>query len=317
MREVRTIVNLLVNPGCGLNRSRVSPGLVVDTVSSLSVQCPASCMRLAHLLLLYCLQQPSQGGGHWRHYLKDKQLFGESGQKFSDPYSPLALRHQSRNDKGIGFDAPMSVFPAWLTRIFPFQSPKSALVKRRAEVNGSPNIFQKFLPWLFGQPRLRQPAYQVLSTIPRSRTVNYQQIEMPITIRRSSIFKKEAAQRQRERRLNSAHTQSPWIPLHMTSVPEKGAYSESGTPRSNKVKHIRQTARFSDSQLRFSSDREAREGWTPLAGTSQVDAKDEGSFHKSSKNKGGLDHLSAPTERPLRKYFTSQPWRDLYRDDTK
>ena len=140
---------------------------------------------------------------------------------------------------------------------------------------------------------------------------------MPITARRSSLFKKEATQRQRGRRLNSAFTQSPWIPLHMTSVPEKGAYSEPGTPWSNKVKHIRQTGRLSDSQLRFNSDREAREGWTPLAETSQNDAKDEGSFHNPVKNKGGLDHLPATTERPLRKYYTSQPWRDLYRDDTK
>ena len=241
--------------------------------------------------------------------MKDKELFGESLQKFSDPYSPSALGHQSRNEKEIrkiGFDAPRSAIPAWLTRIFPFLSPKNILVKRRAELNGSPNIFQKFLPWLFGRPSLRQPAYQAVSTIPRSRTVDYQQIEMPITARRSSLFKKkESTQRPRGRRWNTRYTPSPWIPLHMTSVPEKAAYSEPGTPWWNEVKHIRQTGRFSDSQLRLSSDREAREGWTPLAEASQTDG---GSFLKPGKK-------TASTEQPLRKYFTSQPWRDLYRDD--
>ena len=135
--------------------------------------------------------------------MKDKELFGESRQKFSDPYSPSALGHQSRNGKDmkrIGFAAPRSVFPAWMTRIFPPQSPKNALVKRRAEFNGSPNIFKKFLPWLFGRPSLRQPVYQALSAIPRSRTVKYQQIEMPITAQRSSLFKKESTQRAMGRR---------------------------------------------------------------------------------------------------------------------
>ena len=256
-------------------------------------------MRPVQLLLLHCLQA-TQGGGHWN--VKDRELFGESHQKFSDPYSPSAL----------GFDVSRSVFPAWLTRIFPFHSRKNFFVKRRAELNGSPNIFQKFLPWLFGRPSLRQRAYhyQAQPTIPRSRTVNYQQIEMPITARRSSFFKKESTQRPRERRWN---TSSPWIPLHMTSVPEKGAHSEPRTPWSKEVKHIRQTGRLSDSQLRFSSHREAREGWTPLAEASQTSATDERSFHKPGKN--SVNHISVSTERPLRKYYTSQPWRDLYRDD--
>ena len=239
--------------------------------------------------------------------MKDRELFGESHQKFSDPYSPSAL----------GFDVSRSVFPAWLTRIFPFKSRKNVLVKRRAELNGSPNIFQKFLPWLFGRPSLRKRAYhyQAQPIIPRSRRVNYQQIEMPITARRSSFLKKESMQRPRGRRWNTWNTPSPWIPLHMTSVPEKGAHSEPGTPWSKEVKHIRQTGRLSDSQLRFGSHREAREGWTPLAEASQIDAAYEGSFNKPGKNRKGVNLHSASTERPFRKYYTSQPWRDLYRDD--
>ena len=269
-------------------------------------------MRPVQLLLLHCLQA-TQGGGHWN--VKNRELFRESHQKFSDPHSPSALGHQSRNEKEIkriGFDVSRSVFPAWLTRIFPFHSRTNFLVKRRAELNGSPNIFQKFLPWLFGQPSVRQRAYhyQAQPTIPRSRTVNYQQIEMPITARRSSFLKKESTQRPRGRRWN---TSSPWIPLHMTSVPEKGAHSEPRTSWLKEVKHIRQTGRLSDSQLRFSSHREAREGWTPLAEASQTSATDEKSFHKPGKN--SVNHISVSTERPLRKYYTSQPWRDLYRDD--
>ena len=121
------------------------------------------------------------------------------------------------------------------------------------------------------------------------------------------------------RRWKIRNTPSPWIPLHMTSVPEKGTHSEPGTPWLDEVKHIRQTGRLPDSQLRLSSDREAREGWTPLASASQIDAMDDhGSFHKPGKDRRGVNHISASTERPLRKYYTSQPWRDLYRDvDTK
>ena len=266
--------------------------------------------------------------------MKDKELVGGAGQKFSEPYSPSALDHQSRNDKEkrkIGFVPPMSVFPVWLTRLFPFQSPKSVLVKRRAELNGSPSIFQKFLPWLFGRPKirfadmrskkpvhlLRQPTYQDKSAIPRSRTVDFQRIEMPITVRRSSFHQNEVTQRQRERRFNSWSTPSPWIPLHMTSVPDKGDYSEPRTAWSNKVKLIRDIG-LSDSQFQFGTHREARKKWTPLAATSQNDeneVKEEGSFLKPGTNKGVVYHLSATTERTPRKYYTSQPWRNLYRDD--
>ena len=266
--------------------------------------------------------------------MKDKELVGEAGQKFSDPYSPSALDHQSRDDKEkrkMGFVSPMSIFPVWLTRLFPFQSPKSVLVKRRAESNGSPSIFQKFLPWLFGRPKtrfadmrpkkpvhlLRPPTYQGESAIPRSRIVDFQQIEMPITVRRSSLFPNEVTQRQRERILNSWSTPSPWIPLHMTSVPDKGDYSEPRTAWSNKVKLIREIG-LSDSQFQLGTRREARKEWTPLAATSQSDgneAKDERSFLKPGQNKGVFYHLSATTERPPRKYYTSQPWRNLYRDD--
>ena len=51
----------------------------------------------------------------------------------------------------------------------------------------------------------------------------------------------------------------------------------------------------------------------PLEDENEV--KEEGSFLKPGTNKGVVHHLSATTERTPRKYYTSQPWRNLYRDD--
>ena len=296
------------------------------TVPSPSAVSGLSCCMRPGQLLLYCLQA-CQGGGRWRQSPKEKELFGKLGSKFSDPHNSWEHSYQSRDDKElrqIGLKDPISIIPAWLTRIFP--STKSAFVKRRAELKSHFNIFRRLLPWPFNrstvsnlnQRKIHQETSQNrfsamnsknhdLSRIPRSRPVHYQQMKVP------PLFQKKATERQSVKGLNSWHTQSPWIPMH---IPERSTFSEPWTSWSHNVNHIRQTGRLSDSQLQFSAHREAREGWTPLAETyhhEENDSKDEEGSALISKKQEGIARLSFTTQRP-RKYYTSQPWRDLYRD---
>ena len=267
------------------------------------------------LLLLQCLQASQGGGYHSGQIVRDP--FAKSTLKRGHQYSPGALNHQSgdENARRIGVSALIDILPAWLTGFFSLKSRNSAVSKRGAEFNGSRNIFQKLLPWLFHRPIFEEAFHRRVAdrrSLSRSRPVDYQRIVEPITVRRSVPLQGEHISRQqREKKLDMEYKDSSWIPLHVQFSPEREARRQPLTAWSSKRKDVRQIGINSDNKLWFGSQREARVGWTPLAKSYQSEGKSENPI--SEENRLGVDHITATTQRPFRRYHTSQPWRDLYR----
>ena len=294
--------------------------------SSPPVLCQVSCMRplssLRHmrpqllllLLLLQCLQASQGGGHHSGQNVRDP--FAKSTLKRGHQYSPGALIRLSEDEKArrIGNSSLIDILPTWLTGFFSFKSRKSAVSKRGAEFNGSRNIFQKLLPWLFHPPIFEEAFHRRVAdrrSFSRSRPVDYQRIVEPITVRRSVPLHGEHNSRQREKKLDLEYKDSSWIPLHVHFSPEKEGCRHPLTAWSSKRKDVRQPGINSDDKLWFGSQREARVGWTPLAKSYQSEGNSENPISEQSRL--GVDHITATTQRPFRRYHTSQPWRDLYR----
>ena len=268
------------------------------------------------LLLLQCLQASQGGGHHSGQNVRDP--FAKSTLKRGHQYSPGALIRQSgdENARRIGVSALIDILPAWLTGFFSFKSRKSAVSKRGAEFNASRNIFQKLLPWLFHRPIFEEAFHRRVAdrrSLSRSRPVDYQRIVEPITVRRSVPLQGEYIPRQREKKLDMEYKDSIWIPLHVQFSPEREARRQPLTAWSSKRKDVRQIGINSDKKLWFGSQREARVGWMPLAKSYQSEGKSENPI--SEENRLGLDHITATTQRPFRRYHTSQPWRNLYRSE--
>ena len=267
------------------------------------------------LLLLQCLQASQGGGYHSGQIVRDP--FAKSTLKRGHQYSPGALIRLSGDDNArrIGVSALIDILPAWLTGFFSFKSRKSAVSKRGAEFNGSRNIFQKLLPWLFHPPIFEEAFHRRVAdrrSLSRSRPVDYQRIVEPITVRRSVPLQGEHNSRQREKKLDLEYKDSSWIPLHVQFSPEREARRQPLTAWSSKRKDVRQIGINSDNKLWFGSkQREARVGWTPLAESYQSEGNSENPISEQSRL--GVDPITATTQRPFRRYHTSQPWRDLYR----
>ena len=259
------------------------------------------------LLLLQCLQA-SQGGGH-NSGQNVRDPFAKSTLKRGHLYSPGALIRQSgdENARRIGVSALINILPAWLTGFFSLKSRNSAVSKRGAEFNGSRNIFQKLLPWLFHRPIFEEAFNRRVAdrrSLSRSRPVDYQRIVEPL--------QGEYISRQREKKLDMEYKDSSWIPLHVQFSLESEGRRQPLTAWSSKRKDVRQRGINSDKKLWFGSQqREARVGWTPLAKSYQSEGNSENPI--SEENRIGVDHITATTQRPFRRYHTSQPWRDLYR----
>ena len=262
------------------------------------------------LLLLQCLQASQGGGPHSGQNVRDP--FAKRGHQ----YSPGALIRQSgdENARRIGVSALIDILPAWLTGFFSLKSRNSAVSKRGAEFNGSRNIFQKLLPWLFHRPIFEEAFHRRVAdrrSLSRSRPVDYQRIVEPITVRRSVPLQGEYIPRQREKKLDMEYKDSSWIPLHVQFSPEREGRRQPLTPWSSKRKEVRQIGIKSDKRLWFGSQREARVGWTPLAKSYQSEGNSENPILEESRL--DVEPITATTQQPFRRYHTSQPWRDLYR----
>merc|ERR1712062_319122 len=285
-------------------------------MGQVSCMSPLSSLRhmrphlLPLLLLLHCLQASQEGGHHSGQNVRDQ--FAKSTLKRGHQYSPGALIRQSgdENARRIGVSALVDILPAWLTGFSSLKSRNSAVSKRGAEFNGSRNIFQKLLPWLFHRPIFEEAFHRRVAdrrSLSRSRTVDYQRIVEPITVRRSVPLQGEYISRQREKKLDMEYKDSSWIPLHVQFSPEREARRQPLTAWSSKRKDVRQIGINSDKKLWFGrQQREARMGWTPLAKSYQSEGKSENPILEESRL--GVEPITATTQRPFRRSHTSQPW---------